>query len=68
MEELVAELGAAFISSALGITPDIREDHAPYIANWLKVLKSDKRAIFTAATLAQSATNYLLELNNATNK
>ena len=68
MEELVAELGAAFISSALGITPDIREDHAPYIANWLKALKSDKRAIFTAATLAQSATNYLLELNNATNK
>ena len=63
MEELVAELGAAFLCSLLGINPDAREDHAPYIASWLKVLKSDKRAIFNAASLAQSASNYLLELN-----
>jgi len=64
MEELVAELGAAFLSSSLGIVPDVREDHAPYIASWLKVLKSDKRAIFNAASLAQAASNYLLELGN----
>ena len=63
MEELVAELGAVFLCSLLGINPDAREDHAPYIAIWLKVLKSDKRAIFNAASLAQSASNYLLELN-----
>ena len=63
MEELVAELGAAFLSSSLGINADVREDHAPYIASWLKVLKSDKRAIFNAASLAQIASNYLLELN-----
>ncbi|NDA90311.1 MAG: DUF1738 domain-containing protein [Alphaproteobacteria bacterium] len=63
MEELVAELGAVFLCSLLGINPDAREDHAPYIASWLKVLKSDKRAIFNAASLAQSASNYLLELN-----
>ena len=64
MEELVAELGAAFLSSSLGINPNVREDHAPYIASWLKVLKSDKRAIFNAASLAQNASNYLLELSN----
>ena len=63
MEELVAELGAVFLCSLLGINPDAREDHAPYIASWLKVLKSDKRAIFNAASLAQSSSNYLLELN-----
>ena len=64
MEELVAELGAAFLSSSLGINPDVREDHSSYIASWLKVLKSDKRAIFNAASLAQNASNYLLELSN----
>lgn len=67
MEELVAELGAAFLSSSLGINPDVREDHAPYIASWLSVLKSDKRAIFNAASLAQSASNYLLEISNKNN-
>jgi antirestriction protein ArdC len=64
MEELVAELGAVFVSVALGIAPDVREDHAPYIASWLKVLKADKKAIFNAASLAQNAANYLLALNN----
>lgn len=52
MEELVAELGAVFLSSSLGINPDVREDHAPYIASWLSVLRSDKKAIFNAASLA----------------
>ena len=60
MEELVAELGAAFLSVGFGIVPDVRDDHVPYIANWLEVLKSDKKAIFTAASLAQKAANYLL--------
>jgi antirestriction protein ArdC len=46
MEELVAQLGAAFVSVELGIVPDVSEDHVPYIASWLKVLKSDKKAIF----------------------
>ena len=59
MEELVAEIGAAFLSADLGITPETREDHAAYIASWLKVLKDDKRAIFTAASLAQKATDHL---------
>jgi antirestriction protein ArdC len=59
MEELVAELGSAFLSADLDLTPEPREDHASYIANWLKVLKDDKRAIFSAAAHAQRATDYL---------
>ena len=57
-----AELGAAFLSVDLELTPQLREDHAPYIAGWLKVLKSDKRAIFTAASHAQRAADYLHSL------
>jgi antirestriction protein ArdC len=59
MEELVAELGAAFLSADLELTPEVREDHASYIASWIKVLKDDKRAIFTAASHAQRAADFL---------
>ena len=60
-EELVAELGAAFLCADLGITPEVRDDHAAYIATWLEVLRHDKRAIFTAAAHAQRAVDYLSE-------
>lgn len=59
MEELVAELGAAFLSAMMGIHLEPRSDHASYIANWLTVLKNDRRAIFSAAALAQKAVDYL---------
>jgi len=59
MEELVAELGSAFLCADLAITPEVREDHAAYVGHWLKVLKDDKRAIFTAAAHAQRAVEYL---------
>ena len=59
MEELVAELGAAFLCADLGLTPEIRDDHAAYIGSWLKVLKNDKRAVFTAASHAQAPADYL---------
>jgi len=58
-EELVAELGAAFLCADLGITPEIRDDHAAYLGHWLNVLKEDKRAIFSAAAHAQRAADYL---------
>lgn len=58
-EELVAELGAAFLCADLEITPEVRDDHAAYIESWLKVLKNDKRAIFTAAAHAQRAADFL---------
>jgi antirestriction protein ArdC len=59
MEELVAELGAAFLCADLGLSAEPRSDHAGYIASWLKVLKGDNRAIFTAASKAQAATDWL---------
>jgi antirestriction protein ArdC len=59
MEELVAELGSAFLSADLDLTPKTREDHAAYIASWIKALKNDKRAIFTAASYAQRAVDFL---------
>jgi antirestriction protein ArdC len=59
MEELVAELGAAFVSADLDLSPEPREDHAAYIGSWLEVLNSDKRAIFSAAAHAQRAADYL---------
>ncbi len=58
-EELVAELGSAFLAADLGITPEVREDHAAYIATWLKALRDDKRLIFSAAADAQRAMDYL---------
>ena len=62
MEELVAELGAAFLCGDLGLTPEPRLDHAQYIKNWLTVLKSDKKAVFTAASKASEASNWLMSL------
>ena len=58
-EELVAELGSAFLCAELGITPEVRDDHAAYLASWLTVLKQDKRAIFAAASQAQRAADYV---------
>jgi antirestriction protein ArdC len=58
-EELVAEIGAALLCAELGITPDVREDHAAYIGFWLTAMKSDKRAIFQLAAHAQRAVDYL---------
>ncbi len=58
-EELVAELGSAFLCADLEITPEVREDHASYIAFWLEALKNDKRLIFSAAAHAQRAADYL---------
>ena len=65
MEELVAELGSAFLSADLDLTPEVRADHASYIANWLTVLKDDKRAVFQAAAHAQKASDFLCALQVA---
>jgi antirestriction protein ArdC len=60
-EELVAEIGAAFLCADLSIALEPRPDHAAYLSSWLTVLKSDKRAIFTAAALAQKAVDWLVD-------
>jgi antirestriction protein ArdC len=65
MEELVAELGSAFLSADLELTPEVRDDHAAYIASWIKVLRDDKRAIFSAASHAQRAADFLHGLQTA---
>jgi antirestriction protein ArdC len=61
-EELIAEMGAAFLCARLGLTPEVREDHAAYLDHWLKVLKGDKKAIFTAASQAQKASEFLFSM------
>lgn len=58
-EELIAEIGAAMVGAHYGLAAMLR--HAAYVESWLKVLKADKRAIFTAASKAQEAADYLIE-------
>jgi antirestriction protein ArdC len=60
-EELVAELGAAFLSAQLGLDPAARTDHSQYLNGWLRVLKADPKAIRTAASRATDAAVYLTE-------
>lgn len=57
-EELVAELTAAFVCGEFGVDYDL-EKHASYVQNWAQVLRADKTAIFTAASAAQKAVDYL---------
>jgi len=57
-EELVAEMGSAFLCAALGIVPTVR--HADYLASWLEVLREDNRAIFRAVSAASKAADWLL--------
>jgi antirestriction protein ArdC len=59
-EELIAELGAAFTCAHLGLSTEPREDHAQYLASWLRVLKTDSKAIFTAASKAQQACDWMI--------
>ena len=54
-EELIAELGSAFLNADLGIIGSTLQDHADYLANWIKILQNDKRAILTAAAAASKA-------------
>ena len=61
IEELIAELTAAFTLAHLGLSSEPRPDHAQYIASWLRVLKADKRAIFTASSKAQQAADYMIQ-------
>jgi antirestriction protein ArdC len=63
-EELVAEMGAAYLCAHCRLDGELR--HASYIASWLRVLRNDKRAIFTAAARAQRAADYVLTLANPT--
>ena len=61
-EELVAEIGAAYLCADLGVSNAPRPDHAAYVGSWLKLLKNDQRAIFTASRLADRAATYLHDM------
>ena len=61
-EELIAELTSVFVASELGIKEELElENHASYLASWIKVLKEDNKALFQALSHARAASNYLLE-------
>lgn len=64
VEELIAELGAAFLAADLELAPDPRPENAAYIQSWLKVLRNDNRAIFTAAGHAQRAADFMHTLQH----
>jgi antirestriction protein ArdC len=66
VEELIAELTAAFTCAHLGLSSEPRPDHAQYIQSWLHVLKADKRAIFTAASKAQQAADFMIQQSERT--
>jgi antirestriction protein ArdC len=68
MEELVAELGAAFLCAGLELRNCPRADHASYLAHWLGILKADARAIFSAAAHAQRATDFLNAMQPGTER
>lgn len=61
-EELVAELGAAYLMAQVGLVDTVLIDHASYIESWISVLKNDKNAIFTASKQANLAYEYILNL------
>ena len=58
-EELIAELGATFLCAQLGISNDVRADHAKYIKSWIGKLRSDPKFLFQAASKAQKAIDLL---------
>lgn len=59
-EELVAELGSAFLLGHCGLVETTIEGHAAYLDNWLQILKNDRSAIFTASRLAGEAFEFIL--------
>jgi len=65
-EELVAEIGAAFLCADLNVSNEPRQDHAAYLSIWLQILKKDAMAIFKAARLASQASEHLIALSTPT--
>ncbi len=68
VEELIAELSAAFTCAEVGITPAIRDDHAPYLSHWLRILRADPRTLWSIANQAQAATDHLATYSQPTTR
>ena len=60
VEELVAEMGAAYLCAESGISPTVIENQAAYVAGWLKKLRDDRKLVVHAAAQAQHAADYVL--------
>lgn len=60
-EELVAEMGAAFLMAHFNLEPTVREDHAQYIGHWIEALGSDIKYVSEAASVAQNAVDYIAQ-------
>lgn len=58
-EELVAEIGAAFLAAALRVETDVHPEHAAYVASWRKVLTDEPMVLYRAARAAQTASDWL---------
>jgi antirestriction protein ArdC len=61
-EELIGEIGSALLCAELGVSQDVRADHAQYLSHWLSIMKASSRAIFTAAAAAERAVQFLKNL------
>jgi antirestriction protein ArdC len=59
-EELVAEIGACALGLHLGLAPELRDDHAAYLAHWASILKERPAALLHASSLAQRAVDHLV--------
>ncbi|EJU09698.1 hypothetical protein LH128_27621 [Sphingomonas sp. LH128] len=59
VEELCAELTASYVCADLGLPTELHDSHASYLAHWIRVLRTDHSAIFTASAKAEQAFNYL---------
>ena len=64
--ELSADIGAGFVSSFLGYEYLMSNNNLAYLQSWLKALKNDKKAIFTACSYAQATTDYLMQFQHVT--
>ena len=60
VEEICAELGAAYLGAHLGLPPDHLHDHSAYIGDWIALMRRDRRAFLDAAAKAQAAVDWLL--------
>ncbi len=67
IEELVAEMGAAFTCARVGVSSVPRQDHAAYLASWIKVLKTDSKALFAAASKASASVEFVAGLQGESN-
>ena len=58
-EELVAEMGSAFLCHELGVTNEMREDHVQYLASWARQIREDPKVLVKAGKLAEDAAEWL---------